>query len=210
MFLHMCMCVIWGSNRNLSLLPGWAPHSLQSLNRPYTNPHNSVTSLWARRCSREAALFNHGQGEWLRLSWWLRSIAKDRASRHIRGHPGLPAAGLWSEVRVSLQVRELEGELEGEVRRSAEAQKGARRLERCIKELAYQVLRESVACWGAGDPWNGLPGLPLSPSLPSLRGRPPLTIPGWGAALFGVWVGPFPSSRKQNAAQARSEVQSYL
>lgn len=38
-----------------------------------------------------------------------------------------------------LQVHELEGELEGEVRRSAEAQRGARRLERCVKELTYQV-----------------------------------------------------------------------
>ncbi|XP_026348630.3 myosin-15 [Ursus arctos] len=41
--------------------------------------------------------------------------------------------------KLESRVRELEGELEGEVRRSAEAQKGARRLERCVKELAYQA-----------------------------------------------------------------------
>lgn len=53
---------------------------------------------------------------------------------------------MWSEVTFWLQVRELEGELEGEIRRSAEAQRGARRLERCIKELTYQVLRETIPC----------------------------------------------------------------
>ncbi|EHH16037.1 hypothetical protein EGK_11263 [Macaca mulatta] len=49
------------------------------------------------------------------------------------------AGSMWSEVTFWLQVRELEGELEGEIRRSAEAQRGARRLERCIKELTYQA-----------------------------------------------------------------------
>lgn len=43
-----------------------------------------------------------------------------------------------------LQVRDLEGELEGEVRRSAEVQREARRLERAIKELTYQVLQKST------------------------------------------------------------------
>lgn len=47
---------------------------------------------------------------------------------------------------VCLQVHELEGELESEVRRNAEAQRGARRLERCIKELTYQVLWEATPC----------------------------------------------------------------
>lgn len=60
------------------------------------------------------------------------------------------AAGLRSEVRVSLQVRALEGELEDEIRSRAEAQRGARRLERCLKELTYQVLRETAPCWCAG------------------------------------------------------------
>lgn len=41
---------------------------------------------------------------------------------------------------VCLQVRELEAELESEVRRNLEAQRGAHRLERCIKELTRQVL----------------------------------------------------------------------
>uniref|UniRef100_H2QN23 Myosin heavy chain 15 n=1 Tax=Pan troglodytes TaxID=9598 RepID=H2QN23_PANTR len=41
--------------------------------------------------------------------------------------------------KLESRVRELEGELEGEIRRSAEAQRGARRLERCIKELTYQA-----------------------------------------------------------------------
>ncbi|XP_058517264.1 myosin-15 [Ochotona princeps] len=41
--------------------------------------------------------------------------------------------------KLESRVRELEGELEGEVRRSAEAQRGARRLERCVKELTYQA-----------------------------------------------------------------------
>lgn len=38
-----------------------------------------------------------------------------------------------------LQVRELENELETELRRNSDAQKGARKFERRIKELTYQV-----------------------------------------------------------------------
>ncbi|XP_027269159.1 myosin-15 [Cricetulus griseus] len=41
--------------------------------------------------------------------------------------------------KLESRVRDLEGELEGELRRSAEAQREARRLERCIKELTYQA-----------------------------------------------------------------------
>uniref|UniRef100_A0A8D1RY07 Myosin-15 n=1 Tax=Sus scrofa TaxID=9823 RepID=A0A8D1RY07_PIG len=41
--------------------------------------------------------------------------------------------------KLESRVHELEGELESEVRRNAEAQRGARRLERCIKELTYQA-----------------------------------------------------------------------
>lgn len=43
-----------------------------------------------------------------------------------------------------LQVRDLEGELEGKVKHSAEAQREARRLEGDIKELTYQVLQENT------------------------------------------------------------------
>lgn len=64
----------------------------------------------------------------------------------MQSQPGLLPASLWSEIMVCFQVHELEGELEGEIRRSAEAQRGARRLERCIKELTYQVLQESTHC----------------------------------------------------------------
>lgn len=39
-----------------------------------------------------------------------------------------------------MQVRELENELETELRRNSDAQKGARKFERRIKELTYQVL----------------------------------------------------------------------
>ncbi|XP_028723299.1 LOW QUALITY PROTEIN: myosin-15 [Peromyscus leucopus] len=41
--------------------------------------------------------------------------------------------------KLESRVRDLEGELEGELRRSAEAQREARRLERGIKELTYQA-----------------------------------------------------------------------
>nr|XP_060496089.1 myosin-15 isoform X2 [Panthera onca] len=41
--------------------------------------------------------------------------------------------------KLESRVRQLEGELEDEIRRSAEAQRGARRLERCLKELTYQA-----------------------------------------------------------------------
>lgn len=37
------------------------------------------------------------------------------------------------------QVRELEGEVESEQRRGAEAVKGVRKYERRVKELTYQV-----------------------------------------------------------------------
>ncbi|XP_066097731.1 myosin-15 [Saccopteryx bilineata] len=41
--------------------------------------------------------------------------------------------------KLESRVGELEGELEGEIHRRAEAQRGARRLERCVKELTYQA-----------------------------------------------------------------------
>lgn len=41
------------------------------------------------------------------------------------------------------QVRELEGELDAEQKKTAEAQKGIRKYERRIKELSYQV----QWCW---------------------------------------------------------------
>ncbi|XP_037004764.2 myosin-15 [Artibeus jamaicensis] len=41
--------------------------------------------------------------------------------------------------KLESRISELEGELEGEIRRNAEAQRGARRLERCIRELTYQA-----------------------------------------------------------------------
>ena len=42
----------------------------------------------------------------------------------------------------SLQVRELEGEVDSEQKRSAEAVKGVRKYERRVKELTYQVRQE--------------------------------------------------------------------
>eukprot|EP00069_Balaena_mysticetus_P010236 bmy_20591T0 len=56
--------------------------------------------------------------------------------------------------KLESRVRELDGELESEVRRNAEAQRGARRLERCIKELTHQVLQEATPCSpGCALPW---------------------------------------------------------
>jgi myosin protein heavy chain len=44
-----------------------------------------------------------------------------------------------------LQVRELEGEVESEQKRNAEAVKGLRKHERRVKELTYQV--RGIAFW---------------------------------------------------------------
>lgn len=46
---------------------------------------------------------------------------------------------IMARVFPFLQVRELENELETELRRNSDAQKGARKFERRIKELTYQV-----------------------------------------------------------------------
>lgn len=46
---------------------------------------------------------------------------------------------------LSLQVRELEGEVDAEQKRSAEAVKGVRKYERRVKELTYQV-RQELSC----------------------------------------------------------------
>lgn len=46
----------------------------------------------------------------------------------------------------SLQVRELEGEVDAEQKRSAEAVKGVRKYERRVKELTYQVRQEASLC----------------------------------------------------------------
>ena len=42
-------------------------------------------------------------------------------------------------IIMTLQVRELEAEVEGEQRRGADAIKGVRKYERRVKELTYQV-----------------------------------------------------------------------
>ena len=42
-------------------------------------------------------------------------------------------------IIMTLQVRELEAEVEGEQRRGADAVKGVRKYERRVKELTYQV-----------------------------------------------------------------------
>ena len=47
----------------------------------------------------------------------------------------------------SLQVRELEGEVDAEQKRSAEAVKGVRKYERRVKELTYQVRQEASLGW---------------------------------------------------------------
>jgi len=44
----------------------------------------------------------------------------------------------------SLQVRELEGEVDAEQKRSAEAVKGVRKYERRVKELTYQVRQKKL------------------------------------------------------------------
>ncbi|KAM9089909.1 LOW QUALITY PROTEIN: myosin-15 [Megaptera novaeangliae] len=44
--------------------------------------------------------------------------------------------------KLESRVRELDGELESEVRRNTEAQRGARRFERCIKELTHQAEKD--------------------------------------------------------------------
>lgn len=56
----------------------------------------------------------------------------------------LVPASLGSEIVVCLQVRELKGEPGGETHRSAETERGARRLEQCLKGLTYRVLWEST------------------------------------------------------------------
>lgn len=47
-------------------------------------------------------------------------------------------------------MRELEGELDGEQKKMAEAQKGIRKYERRIKELSYQVQQ----LWTQVQPWS--------------------------------------------------------
>ena len=42
-----------------------------------------------------------------------------------------------------MQVRELEGEVDAEQKRSSEAVKGVRKYERRVKELTYQVRQEA-------------------------------------------------------------------
>lgn len=82
---------------------------------------------------------------------WSRQMASALPAWLASGQPVV-----WDHD--CLQVCELEGELEGEIRRNAEAQRGACQLEWCIKELTYQVLGESSPCLSSwAPPWrNGL------------------------------------------------------
>ena len=58
----------------------------------------------------------------------------------------------WRDTREApkmgfpLQVREQEGEVDAEQKRSAEAMKGVRKYERRVKELTYQVRQEASLC----------------------------------------------------------------
>ena len=70
----------------------------------------------------------------------LNTSSLDGINWPLQCPPGLLAGHLSSETMVCLQVRELEAELESEVQRNSEAQRGAHRLERCLKELTHQVL----------------------------------------------------------------------
>lgn len=89
----------------------------------------------------------------------------------------LASSGAGAELAsVPLQVRELEGELDTEQKKMAEAQKGIRKYERRIKELSYQVQQPRSQLQPAG-PSSTLPVLSLcrypSPHLVlgSVQGR---------------------------------------
>lgn len=78
--------------------------------------------------------------------WALLRMILASTEASLIWESGLAVAGLalvlGSQVlsqSVSLQVRELEGELDAEQKKMAEAQKGIRKYERRIKELSYQV-----------------------------------------------------------------------
>lgn len=115
------------------------------------------------------------------------------------------------------QVRELEGELDTEQKKMAEAQKGIRKYERRIKELSYQV-QQQQAQLQPGRTWPtsacaqipGFPNTPLGPSTaPASPGRcagtdragwaPPAPPPAlclylalagcWGMAGWGAGTG---------------------
>ena len=58
-------------------------------------------------------------------------------------HATLAASREAPKMGFSLQVRELEGEVDAEQKRSAEAVKGMRKYERRVKELTYQVRQEA-------------------------------------------------------------------
>lgn len=53
----------------------------------------------------------------------------------------MPSVHLTEDISALAQVRELENELESEVRRNTDSQKGVRKYERRIKELTYQVMK---------------------------------------------------------------------
>lgn len=79
-------------------------------------------------------------------AWAQLRMVLASAVASLRWERGLALAGLMlllgSQVLmqcVPLQVRELEGELDTEQKKMAEAQKGIRKYERRVKELSYQV-----------------------------------------------------------------------
>lgn len=100
----------------------------------------SSTSSLGEAVFPESLLFSTTPGTRVNTS------SLDGVSWPLQCPPGLLAVHLSSETTVCLQVRELEAELESEVRRNSEAQRGAHRLERCVRELTHQVLREAAAC----------------------------------------------------------------
>ena len=57
---------------------------------------------------------------------------------------GSKTYSVLKSVLLAVKVRELEGEVDAEQRRGAEAVKGVRKYERRVKELTYQVKRTTT------------------------------------------------------------------
>uniref|UniRef100_A0A8C3Q6Z7 Myosin heavy chain 7B n=1 Tax=Geospiza parvula TaxID=87175 RepID=A0A8C3Q6Z7_GEOPR len=91
--------------------------------------------------------------------------------------------------KLEARVRELEGELDGEQKKMAEAQKGIRKYERRIKELSYQV--QVAECSVPPDPSSHQSPLGFFSSIRSLAVLPcavPAAAVGWRQVAATVTV----------------------
>ncbi len=168
----------WNRATVISRWDSWESVSLFWLRRFWLNGSKSMkTHRQSWKVLRKCTFWSSAHLERMRKS--LEATIKDLQNRLDEAenlalnvgrnnsrnwNPGF--VGVWSNKHMDhmnvfcttllpvVQVRELENELDAEQKRGADAIKGARKYERKMKELIYQVCSRHLNCWLSSRYWT--------------------------------------------------------